>query len=99
MATGTINVGINGFGRIGRQVTKAIMERHKSTLRVAAINDLTDAATNAHMFKYDTNYGTYQGQVEASNGDLVIDGKNVRVLSELEPGSDPVVGVLRGPGD
>ena len=50
-------IGINGFGRIGRQVLRAIRERHPNTLEVVAINDLTDTKTNAHMFKYDTNYG------------------------------------------
>ena len=50
-------IGINGFGRIGRQVLRAIRERHPETLEVVAINDLTDTKTNAHMFKYDTNYG------------------------------------------
>jgi len=52
-----IRIGINGFGRIGRQVLKAVLERHPQTLQVAAINDLFDTGTNAHLFKYDTNYG------------------------------------------
>jgi glyceraldehyde 3-phosphate dehydrogenase len=52
-----IRIGINGFGRIGRQVLKAILERHPKKLEVAAINDLFDVETNAHLFKYDTNYG------------------------------------------
>jgi glyceraldehyde 3-phosphate dehydrogenase len=67
-------VGINGFGRIGRQVLKAIRERHPDTLEVVAINDLFDAETNAHLFKYDSNYGVYGGTVEVIDGDLVIDG-------------------------
>ena len=50
-------IGINGFGRIGRQVLKAVMTRHPEQVQVAAINDLTDNETNAHLFKYDTNYG------------------------------------------
>ncbi len=82
-------VGINGFGRIGRLVSRAIMSLHPGKLELAAVNDLTDAKTNAHLFKYDTNYGTYQGQVEASNGDLVIDGRNIRVLSERDPAQIP----------
>ncbi len=82
-------VGINGFGRIGRLVSRAIMSLHPDKLELAAVNDLTDAKTNAHLFKYDTNYGTYQGQVEASNGDLVIDGRNIRVLSERDPAQIP----------
>ena len=69
----TTRVGINGFGRIGRLVVRATLARYPETLEVAAVNDLTDAKTNAHLFKYDTNYGVYQGQVEANNGDLVIE--------------------------
>ena len=60
-------VGINGFGRIGRQVLKAIMERHPDELEVVAVNDLTDTKTNAHMFKYDTNYGVSTSTVEATD--------------------------------
>ena len=54
-----IRIGINGFGRIGRQVLKAILERHPKKLAVVAINDLIDGETNAHLFKYDTNYGGF----------------------------------------
>ena len=82
-------IGVNGFGRIGRQVTRAVMERHPRKLEVAAVNDLTDARTNAHLFKYDTNYGIYPGSVEASEGSLIIDGADVRVFSEREPGNIP----------
>jgi len=83
----TIQVGINGFGRIGRQVLKAIMERAGDTLEVVAINDLFDSKTNAHLFKYDSNYGIYPGSVELSGNDLVIDGKTVRVFAEKDPGN------------
>ena len=82
-------VGINGFGRIGRQVTRAIGERYPQQLEVAAVNDLADAKTNAHLFKYDTNYGVYPGTVETRNGSLVIDGKEVRVFTERDPGRIP----------
>ena len=82
-------VGINGFGRIGRQVTRAIGERYPQKLEVAAVNDLTDAKTNAHLFKYDTNYGIYPGTVEARNGRLAIDGKDVKVFSERDPANIP----------
>lgn len=61
----TTKVGINGFGRIGRLALKAINERHDDVLSVVAVNDLTDARTNAHLFKYDSNYGVYPGKVEA----------------------------------
>ena len=65
------------------------MERYPRKLEVAAVNDLTDARTNAHLFKYDTNYGIYPGSVEASEGSLVIDGADVRVFSERDPGRIP----------
>ena len=82
-------IGINGFGRIGRQVSRAIIENYPQKLEVAAVNDLADAATNAHLFKYDTNYGIYPGTVEAGNGSLVIDKKDVRVFSERDPSKIP----------
>ena len=78
-------VGINGFGRIGRQVLKAINERHGGELEVVAINDLFDAKTNAHLFKYDSTYGIYPGTVTTSNGNLVVDGKTIKVLAEKDP--------------
>ena len=85
----TTRIGVNGFGRIGRLVTRATMERYPDKLEVAAVNDLTDDKTNAHLFKYDTSYGVYSGQVEASNGDLVIDGRNIKVFSERDPARIP----------
>ena len=82
-------VGINGFGRIGRQTLRAVMERHPDTLEVVAVNDLADTKTNAHLFKYDTNYGVYPGDVEAVDGSIVIAGKPVQVLSERDPSKLP----------
>lgn len=82
-------VGINGFGRIGRQVFRTIAERHPDTLEVVAINDLGDAKTNAHLFKYDSTYGVYGGTVEARGNDLVIDGRTVKVFSERDPAKLP----------
>ena len=82
---GKTKVGINGFGRIGRQVFRTISERHPDTLEVVAINDLTDAATNAHLFKYDSTYGVYPGSVTPKGADLEIDGRTVRVFSERNP--------------
>ncbi len=82
-------VGINGFGRIGRQVLRAILERHPDKLEVAAVNDLTDTKTNAHLFKYDTNYGIYPGTVEATDDGIVIDGRSVQVLSDRDPAKLP----------
>ena len=82
-------VGINGFGRIGRLVLRATNELHPESLEVAAVNDLTDAKTNAHLYKYDTNYGPYRGTVEANNGDLVVDGHTIKVFSERDPSRIP----------
>ena len=82
-------VGINGFGRIGRLVARATMDRYPGKVEVAAVNDLTDAKTNAHLFKYDSNYGVYPGQVAANHDDLVIDGRNIKVFSERDPAQIP----------
>ena len=85
----TTRIGINGFGRIGRQVLRAAMERHPDKLEVVAVNDLTDAKTNAHLFKYDSSYGVYPGTVEALEGAISINGKEVRVLAERDPAKLP----------
>jgi glyceraldehyde 3-phosphate dehydrogenase len=82
-------IGINGFGRIGRQVLKGILERHPDTLEVVAVNDLVDSQTNAHLFKYDSNYGRFEGTVTAEGNDLVINGKKIRVFAERNPGDIP----------
>ncbi len=82
-------IGINGFGRIGRQVLRAINEKYPDKLEVVAINDLTDTKTNAHLLKYDSNYGGYPGKVEATDDSIVIDGKKVRVISERDPAKIP----------
>ena len=85
----TTRVGINGFGRIGRQVLRAILERHPETLSVAAVNDLTDAKTNAHLFKYDSTYGRYPGSVEADGGSMNVDGNQIVVVAEPDPAKIP----------
>jgi glyceraldehyde 3-phosphate dehydrogenase len=82
-------VGINGFGRIGRLALKAIIERCGGKAEVAAVNDLTDAKTNAHLLKYDSNYGTYPGKVEAKDDGIVVDGKKIKVLAERDPAKIP----------
>lgn len=84
-----MKVGINGFGRIGRQVLKAILERYPEDLQVVAVNDLMDANTNAHLFKYDSNYGIYDGTVEVVDGNIVIDGNPITVLAERDPANLP----------
>jgi len=78
-------IGINGFGRIGRQVLKAIKKYHGDKFDVVAINDLFDSETNARLFKYDSNYGIYQGSVEVKDGNLVVDGDEIKVFSERDP--------------
>jgi len=79
-------IGINGFGRIGRQVTKAVAQNYKGKLEVVVVNDLTDTKTNAHLFKYDSNYGTYPGKVDYTDEAVIIDGSAVRVIAEKDPG-------------
>ncbi len=81
-------IGINGFGRIGRQVLRAILERHPS-LEVVAVNDLTDVRTNAHLFKHDSTYGQFPGTVEAQDGKIVISKRPITVLSERDPAKLP----------
>lgn len=84
-----VNVAINGFGRIGRQVAKAILDYYPEELNLIAVNDLDDAATFAHLFKYDTNYGRYEGEVAAVDGDLEIGGHRIRLLKERNPADLP----------
>jgi glyceraldehyde 3-phosphate dehydrogenase len=78
-----IRITINGFGRIGRPALKIALE--KKDLEVVAINDLTDDETLAHLFKYDSLYGTFPGEVEAGNGEIVVNGKSIKSLSEPDP--------------
>jgi len=82
-------VGINGFGRIGRLALKAIKQRCASKLEVVVVNDLTDAKTNAHLFKYDSNYGVYPGKVEAKNDSIIVDDREIKVLAERDPAKIP----------
>jgi len=82
-----VRVGINGFGRIGRLVTRAAMGDDK--IEIVAINDLTDATVMRHLFKYDSVHKIYPGEVRVAEGGLEIDGKVIKVLSERDPGSLP----------
>jgi glyceraldehyde 3-phosphate dehydrogenase len=85
-----IRVAINGFGRIGRQSLKAMLERYPTQLDVVAINDLTDTETNAHLFRYDSTYGRFNGEVKVlDNNDLSINGKKIRVFQEKDPAQIP----------
>jgi glyceraldehyde 3-phosphate dehydrogenase len=84
-----VRIGINGFGRIGRQVLKAVLERHYRTLQVVAINDLADVETNAHLFKHDSNYGRFHGKVEVKKGGFLIKGKAIKNFSVFDPAEIP----------
>lgn len=85
----SVRVGINGFGRIGRQVLKAIRDSYSGELEVVAFNDIGDLKTMAHLLKYDSNYGRFDGTVEVSGEDLSIDGKPVKVFKESDPAAIP----------
>jgi glyceraldehyde 3-phosphate dehydrogenase len=82
-------VAINGFGRIGRLVARAILENPGSGLELVAINDLADAKSNALLFKRDSVHGAYRGEVAADGNDLIIDGRRIHVTAEREPGKLP----------
>jgi len=84
-----VKVAINGFGRIGRLVARAILERGGSELELVAINDLADAKSNAMLFKRDSVHGPYPGTVEVDGNDIVVDGKRIRVTAERDPANLP----------
>jgi glyceraldehyde 3-phosphate dehydrogenase len=84
-----IKIGINGFGRIGRQVTKVLFEHYVGQFDLVAINDLTDTNTNAHLFKYDSTYGRFGGTVEHDESSLTINGDKIKVLTEKDPAKLP----------
>ncbi len=80
-----VKVGINGFGRIGRLVMRSILKYQSDKMEVVGINDLTDATTLAHLFKYDSVHGTYDGEVSADGDNLVIDGTKIGITAERDP--------------
>jgi glyceraldehyde 3-phosphate dehydrogenase (phosphorylating) len=84
-----VRVAINGFGRIGRNVLRAALKSGRSEMEFVAVNDLTDNGTLAHLLKYDSVHGRYPGEVSLSEGGLVVDGNEIRVLSERDPGALP----------
>src|SRR5262244_939395 len=84
-----IQVGINGFGRIGRQVLRAAKEQGVADLDFVAVNDLTDTKTLAHLFKYDSVHRTYKGDVEAGQGSITVDGDEIKVFAEKDPAALP----------
>lgn len=84
-----VRVGINGFGRIGRQVLKAIRDFYPEKLEVVAFNDIGDLPTMAHLLKYDSNYGRFNGQVDVADGALVVDGQKIKAFKETDPANIP----------
>ena len=84
-----VKIGINGFGRIGRQVFKKIYEDYQGVLDVEAINDLVPVETNAHLLKYDSTYGRFPGDVDVKDGDIYIDGEKLKSYAERDPASLP----------
>ena len=86
----TIKVAINGFGRIGRNILRAVYESGRSDeFQIVAINDLADAATNAHLTQYDTTHGRFPGTVTVDGGDLIVNGDRIKVFAERDPGKLP----------
>ncbi|MCL5037629.1 MAG: type I glyceraldehyde-3-phosphate dehydrogenase [Chloroflexi bacterium] len=79
-----MKVAINGFGRVGKQVLKILMERHPE-IEIVAINDITDVETNVHLFKYDSNYGIFKGTIEAGANEMIINGRHIKVFAERDP--------------
>ena len=85
-----VKIGVNGFGRIGRLVSRAILERKDKNIELVAINDLTDAKMNAHLFKYDSVHGRFPGEVKATGEDeITVDGKKIKVLKKKDPAELP----------
>jgi len=80
-----VKVGINGFGRIGRNVFKALLKKYSNEIEVVAINDLTSPSTLAHLLKYDSLYGKFEGSVEAKENSIVVNGKEIRIYAERNP--------------
>ncbi len=86
----TIKVAINGFGRIGRNILRAVYESDRSDeFQIVAINDLADAQTNAHLTQYDTTHGKFPGTVSVDGGDLIVNGDRIKVFAERDPGKLP----------
>ncbi|HEV2237762.1 MAG TPA: type I glyceraldehyde-3-phosphate dehydrogenase, partial [Ktedonobacterales bacterium] len=85
----TLRVGINGFGRIGRQAFKAMLERYPNEIEIVGINDLTDTETNAHLLRYDSTYGRFPGKVEVAGSELVVNGDRFKVFAQSDPGKIP----------
>jgi len=85
----TIKVAINGYGRIGRNILRALYESGRKDLQIVAVNDLGDVATNAHLTKYDTAHGKFPGTVVADGDSLVVNGDRIKVLAVRNPAELP----------
>jgi glyceraldehyde 3-phosphate dehydrogenase len=85
----TARIAINGFGRIGRLVLRTMLQRHAKELAVVAINDMADLRTNAHLFRYDSTYGIFPGNLEIGEGVLRLDGQNIAVINQRDPSRLP----------
>ena len=85
----TTRIGINGFGRIGRLTLRAMMAYHQNDLEVVAVNDLADTSTNAHLFKWDSVFGPYHGEVSVAENAIVVDGRKIQVIQERDPAVIP----------
>ena len=84
-----VRVGINGVGRIGRLSLRAILEKYPNEIEVVALNDIVDSKTNAHLFKYDSNYGIFPGEVSYEEKDIIVNGKKINVYAERDPANIP----------
>ncbi len=84
-----VRVGINGFGRIGRLALRTMLSRYPNDIEIVAVNDLTDAAVNAHLIKWDSTYGPFAGDVTTEGNDIVVNGKKITVFAERDPGTIP----------
>jgi glyceraldehyde 3-phosphate dehydrogenase len=84
-----VKIGINGFGRVGRQAFRTIHDLHPNKLQVVAVNDLTSPQTNAHLLKYDSTYGSFPGDISATDDSIVVDGQAIKVLAERDPAQIP----------
>lgn len=84
-----VKIGINGFGRIGRMVGRAILERNSKNIELVAVNDITDAKSLAHLLKYDSVHGRFPGKVESADNSILVNGKEIKVLAKKDPGELP----------
>jgi glyceraldehyde 3-phosphate dehydrogenase len=84
-----MKVGINGFGRIGRQVFKALRDYYEEDIEVVAVNDLTDTHTLAHLLAYDSNYGAFEGNIDSTENSITVEDQEIRVLAERDPSKLP----------